>query len=157
MVVKAPGAQGGKINRDFVHIADLYPTFANYADVDIEPQKGLLGCSIKPALEGSANGECHSEFGMGYMGWRAYWSGEWKLVFVSEAFGGTGDYALYNLADDPGEVVDLSDQYPEKVEGLARKWREYAASHNIADVPMEEVNGRYDAVASKLLEIYWGQ
>src|SRR5690606_17410264 len=122
MIVKAPGANANLVNDQFVHISDLYPTFADYAGINTNDQRGLLGCSLKPVLHGETGQGCHKEFAMGYMGWRAYWSGSWKLVFVSESFGGTGRYALYNLADDPGEVEDLSEQYPDKVKELSEKW-----------------------------------
>lgn len=157
MIVKTPGPPKGLKNDNFVHIGDMYSTFADYAGADVSDQQGLTGCSLKPILDGRTNEACHDEFGMGYMGWRAYWSGPWKLIFVSESFGGTGNYALYNLEQDPGEVVDLSDQYPGKVEELARKWQIYARAHGIAEVPMEKVNEKYDGISHRLFDIYWGQ
>lgn len=157
MIVKAPGSIQGALNRDFVHISDLYSTFADYAGVDISDQKDLVGCSLTPTLKGRVGKVCHDEFGMGYMGWRAYWSGPWKLIFVSKSFGGTGNYALYNLEQDPGEVEDLSAQYPKKVAELAHKWQIYAAANGIVDVPMDKVNEKYDGISHRLFDIYWGQ
>lgn len=90
------------------------------------------------------------------MGWRTYRSDPWKLVFVSESFGGTRRYALYNLDDDPGEIHDLSEQYPEKAAELAEKWARYAETHGVANVPMAEVNQIFDEISDRFFELYWG-
>jgi hypothetical protein len=34
------------------------------------------------------------------------------------------DFELYDLAEDPGETVDLSQRYPEKRAELLRLWRQ---------------------------------
>lgn len=91
------------------------------------------------------------------LGWRAYWQGDWKLVFVSESFGGTGQYALYDLKNDPGETQDLSSEHPEKVEELSIKWQAYAQQHGVAVVPMDKVNNLFDRVAAKFFELNWGE
>lgn len=157
LVVKVPGVQKKNVNRQFTHISDLYTTFADYAGVDLTGQQELIGCSLKPAIQSQAEQACHKEFGMAYMGWRAYWQGPWKLVFVSESFGGTGKSALYNLEQDPGEVNDLSKEYPEKVKELSDKWLAYAEENGIEAVAMKKVNTAFDTVSNRFFDIYWGQ
>lgn len=157
LIIKAPGSDQKVVNGQFAHISDLYATFADYAEVDLSGQRGLIGCSLKSALDTRAEQACHPEFGMAYMGWRAYWQGSWKLVFVSESFGGTGKYALYNLDEDPGEVKDLSRLYPDKVREMSERWDRYAKSHGIVGVRMKEVNDVFDRISDKFFEIYWGQ
>lgn len=156
MIVKAPYQSQGRIDRQFVHIVDLLPTFADYARSDITHLTGVIGCSIKSVFESPDGRRCNQEFGMGYMGWRSYREGKWKLIFVSKSFGGTGNYALYDLSEDPGEVRDLSSIYPERVLEMADKWRNYAQEQGIVEVPMERVNGAFDAVSSRFFSIDWG-
>lgn len=157
MIIKTPGRAAPSISHQFAHISDLYRTFADYAGVITDNQDGLIGCSLKPLLEGESIKDCHQEFGIGYMGWRSYRSHPWKLIFVSESFGGTGTYALYDLEKDPGEVFDLSDKNPDIVRDLAQKWSNYAKEHGVAEVPMDQVNQVYGRVSSRFFDLYWGQ
>ena len=39
---------------------------------------------------------------------------------------GSGDWQLYNLAEDPGEQVDLSTQHPDIRTRLIAAWERYA-------------------------------
>ena len=43
---------------------------------------------------------------------RAYIQDDWKLLRLPESFG-TGGWQLYNLATDPGEIHDVSDENPD--------------------------------------------
>jgi len=40
-------------------------------------------------------------------GQKAYFDGDWKILFMPKPFG-TGDWELFNLKNDPGELNDLS-------------------------------------------------
>ncbi|MEL7029305.1 MAG: arylsulfatase, partial [Pseudomonadota bacterium] len=114
-----------------------------------------IGCSLAMLLAAPSGRRCSDEFGVEYMGWRAYRDGDWKLVFVSERFGGTGGYALYDLAKDLGETIDLSSLYPEKVAELSDKWRDYANRNNVTIAPMHRVNQQFNAIADKILGVHW--
>ena len=37
---------------------------------------------------------------------------EWKIIRLPTPFG-SGDWELYNLAEDPSETIDLSGQFPD--------------------------------------------
>ena len=39
---------------------------------------------------------------------------------------GSGTWQLYNLSKDPGEIFDLSREYPSKLAELVKLWDEYA-------------------------------
>ena len=65
-------------------------------------------------------------------------SGGLKLLWLSSSstYGvepkETADHwGLYNLANDPGEVNDLSASEPERVETLLQLWEEYVAENGI--------------------------
>jgi arylsulfatase len=48
--------------------------------------------------------------------------GNWKLVLEQ---GGHDTPKLFNLAEDRGEQHDLSEQYPERVEGLTKAYQQW--------------------------------
>ena len=52
---------------------------------------------------------------------RALRIGDWKLVSKRP---NTNDYALYNLARDRSEQVNLADREPERVTSMAQRWQE---------------------------------
>src|SRR5690606_13781579 len=105
--------QPGMFTDDVGHIVDIMATcvavagapYPNlYHDQKITP---LRGTSLLPAFQGADLGQrtfCWEHFGK----W-AIRQGHWKLV------GGrrVNQPALYNLADDPVELKDLSNQYPD--------------------------------------------
>jgi arylsulfatase len=65
-----------------------------------------------------------------WLGWelfgnRAIRQGDWKLLNLLPAEGGTGEWQLYNLREDPAEVRDPSSVNPEKRGALIKLWDEY--------------------------------
>lgn len=50
---------------------------------------------------------------MGVVGYAAIRKGDWKIAFVQKPLG-PEEWRLYYLSTDPGETVDISEQYPEK-------------------------------------------
>lgn len=158
MLVKVPGKTDGQISHAITHVSDLYPTFADFAGGDLRGQQNLIGSSMKPLLEGrSSVVRENDEYGMAWMGWRVYRQGDWKLIFMSEGFGGTGQYALYNLKDDPGETTDLSSIEKDKVKELSDKWSAYAEANNIVSSPMSVVNSAMDRAVKRYTDIDWGE
>ena len=99
----------------------------------------LLGDSVVPCQRVSRMPSVTAS-SVGAFRQRAYRSGDWKLIFVPEPSGGTGKYALYDLATDPGETRDVSAEYPEIVEELSGKWDQYAKDNGIVPAGFEAVN-----------------
>jgi arylsulfatase len=148
LIVKLPGdmATKGQWNHSFLHVTDILPTFleaagATYPEtVNTKPVKKPIGRSIMPLLKGEEV-LIHENEGMGYelFEMKAYIQDEWKLLRLPAPFG-TGEWELYNLEDDPGEMHDLSDQYPEKKEELLKAWKHYVEQNEVFDH-----KGRFDA------------
>lgn len=141
-IMKTPSMDGDSDHRvvdTFAHITDLYPTFADYAGADISSQTHLLGDSAKLFLEGASDSIGDDDFGWELYGHRAYRSGDWKLIFAPESADGPGEYALYNLADDPGETTDVSGDHPDLIAELAEKWDKYAEENGVVAVDFEAV------------------
>jgi arylsulfatase A-like enzyme len=71
-----------------------------------------------------------------WLGWelfgnRAIRQGDWKLLYLLEGAGGTGDWQLFHLKDDPAEMHDLSATHPEKREAMLKLWEEYVKTNNV--------------------------
>ena len=46
----------------------------------------------------------------------------------------SGEWELYNLTQDPGEIDDLSSEYPEKVEEMVALWEQYSEDNSVLDI-----------------------
>jgi len=144
-VVKFPGqmAEAGARMDQFIHVMDLMPTFlsvagASYPDVrEGQALVPLEGKSIIPLLNGSPAADFDTRgIGWSAYGMDAYRQGHWKVLRLPEPFG-NGDWQLYDLAADPGELHDLAAEFPDRVESLTEAWDSYAESNGVIkpDVP----------------------
>jgi arylsulfatase len=57
--------------------------------------------------------------------------GDWKLSFIQKTAGGTGEWELFNLKNDPGEITDLSKKEPAKTKAMLALWDEYVAQNGV--------------------------
>lgn len=128
-------ADRGGISRAFGHVRDVTPTFLELAGAPV-PQGEYNGRAIQPvsgrSLVAHLKGEAERVYpkdvpvGAELFGSRALRKGDWKLLAQHG-----GDWALYNLAQDPGETKDLRAQFPEKAAELIRDWEAYAEANNV--------------------------
>lgn len=157
-VIKTPSSGGENSHQrvdTFAHITDLYPTFADYAGANLAAAGDLLGDSVRPLLEGTSDAIGDDEFAWEHFGHRSYRSGDWKLIFTPEPMGGTGEYALYNLAEDPGETNDVIEDHPVLARELEEKWSQYAADNGVMVVDFEAVNEAAPKSAELSFSIDW--
>lgn len=78
-----------------------------------------------------------------YMGWELFGrgairKGEWKLVHIESDKGG-GQWQLYNIRNDPGEIEDLAEKEPDKTKELLRLWDDYVEKTGVIWIPHEEI------------------
>jgi len=138
-IVKLPGrvTNAGTRIQALTHVMDLMPTFlevarASYPESYNErPIAPLQGVSLMALLEG----ESPEGFGKREIGWEAYGldayrRGDWKVLRLPAPYG-TGEWQLYDLANDPGEVNDLAPVHREIVEELAKGWERYAEENGV--------------------------
>lgn len=138
-IVKLPGdtPYAGSREATFTHVTDLMPTFLEVAGTSYpntyggETPPALQGTSLLPLLEG-AGGAAFGERGTGWSayGMDAYRHGDWKVLRLPEPFG-NGEWQLYDLSADPGEVNDLAAEHPEMVHELATAWEGYARDNGV--------------------------
>ncbi|UXX77882.1 arylsulfatase [Reichenbachiella carrageenanivorans] len=127
------------LNTSLLHVSDIMPTLLDYAgiaypkEVNGTPVKTPIGESFKTVLNG---GETHKQRnkGIGYelFEMKAYIEGDWKILRLVAPFG-NGDWQLYNLAEDPSELNDLSATNPEKRMELIDAYQAYAKENEVFD------------------------
>lgn len=159
MVIKYPGKiqAGQKVDEPVLQM-DFFPTLQNVIQAE-NINKGLDGQDLSPLLFENKSLDKRDLFWHFPIYLEAYSpkddqakdplfrtrpgsvirSGKWKLHEYFE----DGDLELYNLEEDLTEQNNLAEDYPEKVEELLSKLREWRASTN-APVPTEK-NPEYDA------------
>ena len=138
-VIKLPGNMpnaGSRSNR-LVSVMDLMPTFLAVADTTYpDVYKGevvvpLQGKSLMPLLRGESPGVTEPrELGWSAYGMDAYRQGNWKVLRLPAPYG-SGDWQLYDLENDPGEIHDLRSEYPDRAQALAKAWEAYAEANGI--------------------------
>ena len=140
LVVSGPGIKhAGAINHSVLHVMDLMPTFLESAGVEHPAQHAgskfapPQGTSMWPLLVGR---ETATRTDADWLGWelfgnRAIRQGDWKLLYLLKGAGGTGDWELFNLRDDPAELHALSATYPDKRKALLDLWDEYVKRNGV--------------------------
>jgi arylsulfatase len=140
LIVAGPGVNHrGSINHSVLHVTDLVPTFIEMAGIvhpstsPGSPFASPQGKSMWPLLSAkSPSIRTPSDSIAGELfGNRAIRQGEWKLLYLLKNAGGTGDWELFNLRDDPSEQHDLSAQFPGKRDEMIGLWKEYVTRNGI--------------------------
>ena len=149
-IVKLPGAMSnaGTMNHSFFHVRDIMPTILDIAGISY-PQEldgrqvvPMQGRSVLDLLEGRVETPYAEASQVGYelFGLKAFFDGDWKILWMPPPFG-PGDWQLFNLRDDPGEIEDLSDQFPERLEEMIARWEQYKESNGVLDVSLDLTGG----------------
>lgn len=155
LIVKLPqtSANNGNWNTSFAHVTDLMPTFLELAGASYPKQfKGKdvrqpIGKSLMPVLSGSAQETHLSSEGMGWELFerKSYIKGKWKILRLPKPFS-TGEWQLFDRINDPGEINDLSLQYPDIKDSLINDWLQYAKKNDVYDH-----KGHYDSLFGRSL------
>ncbi|MCE5232531.1 MAG: arylsulfatase [Mizugakiibacter sp.] len=129
----------GSINHQAVlHVADIMPTLLEVAGAKRpqtyqgQEQPPLIGESWVKMLEGK---EASPRTDKDYLAWEIFGNcavrqGDWKLVWQYKPYG-TGEWQLFNLAEDLGERHDLAAERPEKVKELVALWDDYVKANHV--------------------------
>jgi arylsulfatase len=146
MIVKLPGSMSnaGSMSHKFVHVRDIMPTILDIADVSHTKEfegravHPLQGQSLLDFLSGEAKTPYAGAAQVGYelFGLKAYIDGNWKILWMPPPFA-SGEWELYDLAEDPAESNDLSSKYPEKVEDMIKKWEQYKEDNTVLDIALD--------------------
>lgn len=141
----------GKTVQQPLHMVDWYPTLLDLAGIE-STESAIDGRNLWPALLGEVK-PIHDEILINAApGTGALRQGDWKLVinghlrFKGGSPGPSFSWAdllkesklpsddanrthveLFNLADDPGETLNLAEKYPERVQVLTTRYQAYAS------------------------------
>ncbi len=98
----------------------------------------MRGKSMVPYLRKDAPSIHEQDFIQGWetCGRAAVRKGDWKIVFIPKPRGRSAG-RLYNLARDPGEIHDLSEQEPERLKELIKLWDEYVLETGVIPLAPE--------------------
>lgn len=131
-----------RIAKGFAHVTDLVPTITDLVGAPL-PQgtwqgrqiEGISGRSLVPMLAGG-DASVHGDEPLGYelSGNSALFLGDYKLVRNLPPTG-DGQWKLYNIKTDPGEVTDLSLKERGRFTEMLNDYRSYAAENGVLDMP----------------------
>jgi arylsulfatase len=71
---------------------------------------------------------------------KAFFDGDWKILLMPPPFG-TGEWELFNVRNDPAEMDDLSDQYPDRRAEIVAQWERYKEANGVLDVAYDLAGG----------------
>jgi arylsulfatase len=146
MLVKLTGkrANAGTMNHSFFHVRDIMPTILDFTGVTHSEQfngrrvRPMQGKSVLDLLEGKSTTPYVEASQVGYelFGLKAYFVGDWKILWMPKPFG-PGEWELFNLKQDPAELNDLSKQHPDKLKELITLWEQYKIDNKVLDISLD--------------------
>ena len=140
-----PGMTKGHLSLAFTHVTDIVPTLldavgipnhqGSYQGKAVEP---LIGRSMLPMLLGQSKTVHSAEQSIGYelAGSAALFKGDYKLV-KNIAPLGDGQWRLYHLLSDPGEVHDMAASQPERFQAMLADYEAYAQANGVLPIPQD--------------------
>ncbi len=143
-----PEFSAAQVNNELVTVKDVMPTVLDlvgaahpgtaYKGREVVPMSGK---SMLPMLRGESEVTHEPDEAIGWelFGKTAIRQGDWKIIQepdddfwtardpVAEAY----QWRLFNLAEDPSELNDVSGQNPGKLQEMIRLWDEYAERNGV--------------------------
>ena len=120
------------------------PTILDLANVapgkQFEGRKvmSMQGRSVLDLFEGKVATPYAGASQVGYelFGMKAYFVGDWKILWMPQPFG-PGEWELFNLKQDPGEMNDLGKQHPDKLIEMIARWEQYKIDNKVLDISLD--------------------
>lgn len=144
LIIAGPGvAAKDTVTPAFAWVTDIAPTILSYAGVT-PPGSRYAGRVVEPVtgrnLRSLAAGEAETVYGedeaVGYelTGHGVLFKGDYKLV-VNQGPLGDGRWRLFNIADDPGEMIDLAATEPERFQRMLNGYQTYMLQNKVMPLP----------------------
>jgi len=144
MIIAGAGIETrNQLSNAFTFVTDITPTILALADVEPAPARyggrlvePIIGQSLMPVLEGSAEAVYGQNYAVGYelVGHGALFMGDYKIVFNRDIWG-DNQWRLFNIVADPGETNDLSGQNPAQLQLMLGRYQQYLAENNVLPMP----------------------
>jgi arylsulfatase/uncharacterized sulfatase len=138
-----PVARPTSIIHAFSWATDITPTVLSLAGVEQpgtryagRPVLPITGKSLVPLLDGTLDRVYESDEAVGYelTGHAALFQGDYKLVRNMPPQG-DGQWRLYNMAIDPGEVTNLEESEPARYEQMLVRYEQFEKDNRVMAVP----------------------
>lgn len=150
------------ITHTFGTVMDLAPTILEIAGVThpAPTYQGrevvhMRGRSMLQFIEGKSESIHDKDFINDWetCGRAAVRRGDYKIVFIPKPKG-SEKWQLYNLAKDPGEIHDLAEQDPERLEKMVKVWDQYVLETGV--IPLApELGDWFKASEEQMPENVW--
>ncbi|MBL6688967.1 MAG: arylsulfatase [Pseudomonadales bacterium] len=113
--------------------ADVAPPAGRYAGKPVLP---ITGKDLGPLLRGETDRVYGEDESVGYelTGHAALFQGDYKIVRNLAPLG-DGQWRLYNIVSDPGEVNDLSGEMPERFQAMREAYAKYERENKVLPIP----------------------
>ena len=113
--------------------ADVAPPDGRYAGKPVLP---ITGKDLGPLLRGETDRVYGEDETVGYelTGHAALFQGDYKIVRNLAPLG-DGQWRLYNIVRDPGEVNDLSGEMPERFQAMQEAYVKYELENSVLPIP----------------------
>ena len=135
-----------QISHEFTTVMDIYPTILSLAGIplppgqfqgrDVVPVRGQSWTDFFQGKQERVYGE-QSFTGWELFGQQAVRQGRWKALFIPVPLG-KGEWELFDLERDPGEIYDLSLSEKDKLEEMIGLWEKYENEAGVivsSDIP----------------------
>jgi arylsulfatase A-like enzyme len=123
LIVRAPGAAPAR-TAEPVELIDVMPTI--FAQLGVEPPYPFEGRDLSPVLAGESTDDPERYRFSENKGQVAVLQGSWKVVFSQRD---PNDFQLFDMAADPGELTDLSDERAAVAGRLIRAYQDMVAAN----------------------------
>jgi len=137
LIMAGPGIGNMQINSPAM-VTDVTPTLLDLTQAltDFVGFQPMTGRSLLPVLTGEAKTVYAPDDirAIEVSGNSALYKGDYKIL-RSVLPVGDGKWRLFNLADDSGEVNDLSAQQPDRLEDMLAEYANYTAEMGVLDMP----------------------
>lgn len=134
LIINGPGVtRAGETIHAVSHVMDIAPTLLHIAGTEypstyhgrsVVPIRGKSMLPLLNKRSAVVRGPDEA-IAWEFNNWRAIRIGDFKATWISRPFG-TSEWQLFDLAADPGEKMDLSEQKPGVTKQLESAWEEYA-------------------------------
>ena len=127
----------------FAWATDIAATILGFARVDTpngryagKPVLPITGKDLSPILRGEVDGVYEETDTVGYelTGHSALFRGNYKLVRNLQPLG-DGEWRLYNIVRDPGEVEDLKAEMPDRLQTMLADYALFEEENGVEPIP----------------------
>ena len=142
---------GNSIN-GFSLISDITPTLVSIAGIKNPkeaPVGPMTGKNLLPLIKSEKEFvyNPNEPIAIEAAGHSALFKGDMKIVRNGRPYG-DGEWRMYNLKKDPGEIYDLKNQEPQKFAKLIRDYSDYTKKYDVLEMginyePLNEIQNKF--------------